>query len=104
MTDSLLSFSEQLAATVDHAGQSVVAVHARPRFDSSGVLWSPEIVVTADHTVRREDDLRVTAAKGTSFAAELLGRDPGTDLAALRVNGLDGPVAARAAKSPVRPG
>ncbi len=104
MTHSLSSLSEQLAATVQKAGQSAVAVHARPRFDSSGVHWSPEIVVTAHHTIQRDQGIRVTTPDGATLDAELVGRDPGTDLAVLRVPGLATPVAARAATTAVQPG
>jgi S1-C subfamily serine protease len=100
LTNPLVSFSEQLASTVAQAGQSTVAIHARPRFDSSGVHWSPGIVVTADHTIRRDEDIHITAADGSKLSAELVGRDPGTDLAVLRVPGLAVPVAERAAKTP----
>jgi S1-C subfamily serine protease len=104
MNNALLSLSEQLASTVEQAAQSIVAVHARPRFDSSGVWWSSGVVVTAGHTIRRDEDLRVTAPDGSSLPAELAGRDAGTDLAVLRVPGLDLPAASRGVKTAVRPG
>jgi len=100
LTNPLVSFSEQLASTVAQVGQSIVAVHARPRFDSSGVHWSNGVVVTADHTIRRDEDIQVTAPDGSKLSAELVGRDPGTDLAVLRVAGLTAPVAERAAAIP----
>src|SRR4029453_16664042 len=43
------------------------------------------IVVTAEHTVRVDDGITVTAADGRSLPATLAGRDRGTDLAVLRV-------------------
>ncbi|MCU1335427.1 MAG: hypothetical protein JWO19_1008 [Bryobacterales bacterium] len=95
MANSLIALSEQIASTVEQAAQSIVAVHARSRFDSSGVHWSSEIVVTADHTLRRDEGIRVTAQDGSNLPAEVVGRDPGTDLAVLRVKGLGIPVAQR---------
>jgi S1-C subfamily serine protease len=89
---ALAALSEQIASTVEQAAQSIVAVHARRRFESSGVHWSPEIVVTADHTLRRDEGIEVTAPDGSRLAAQLVGRDPGTDLAVLRVKGLGIPV------------
>ncbi len=100
MSNPLVSFSEELAATVARAGQSVVAVHGRARFDSSGVHWSPGVIVTADHALRRDEDIRITAPDGSRLNAELVGRDPGTDLAVLRVPGLNSGAAERAAKTP----
>lgn len=114
MPNPLVAFSEHLAATIAEVGKSVVAVHARHRFSSSGVHWMPGVIVTADHTIRREEDIKITAPYGTglagtglagsTLAAELVGRDPGTDLAVLRVEGLDAPVAARAEKFTPQPG
>jgi S1-C subfamily serine protease len=103
LSDSLIALSGALAAAVEQAAQSAVAVHARPRFDSSGVHWKPGIVVTAEHALRRDDDIRVTAPKGAALPAELVGRDPGTDIAVLRVKDLDTPLAVPAEKS-IQPG
>jgi S1-C subfamily serine protease len=104
VTDSLIALSEQIASTVEQAARSIVSVHARRRFDSSGVHWSPEIVVTADHTLRRDEEIRVTAPDGSTLTAELVGRDPGTDLAVLRVKGLGIPAASRDEKPVTTPG
>lgn len=95
MANSLVALSEQIASTVHQASLSVVSVHARHRFDSSGVHWSPEIVVTADHALRRDEGIRVSLPDGSKADAELVGRDPGTDLAVLRVKGLGIPVIAK---------
>jgi S1-C subfamily serine protease len=83
--DALLSLSNDLAGAVERAAPAVVAVHARRRLPSTGIHWRPGIVVTAEHTVRTSEDITVTMADGRSLPAELAGRDPGTDLAVLRV-------------------
>lgn len=85
MAIDLAAFSEEIAATVERAALSVVAVHARPRFSSSGVIWRPGIVVTAEHTIRREEEITVTLPNGTSAPAILAGSDAGTDISVLRV-------------------
>jgi S1-C subfamily serine protease len=85
MENPLLALSNELAALAARAGQGVVAVHGRPRIPSSGILWRSNVVVTAEHALRREEELRVTLPDGSIIAAELAGRDPGTDLAVLRV-------------------
>lgn len=82
---ALEQFSNDLAAAVAHAAQAVVAVHARPRIAASGVHWRPGVVVTTNHTVRREDDITVTLANGRSVPATLAGRDAATDLAVLKI-------------------
>ncbi len=83
----LARLSTDLARAVDHAAAAVVTVHARHRLPSTGVLWRAGIVVTADHTVERDDEITVTLPDGQTLPATLAGRDPTTDLAVLRVEG-----------------
>jgi S1-C subfamily serine protease len=85
MTNELAALSNDLAAAVERAGKSVVAVHARPRFSSAGVVWHPGVIVTAEHTVRREEEITVTLPDGTDRPASLAGADAGTDLAVLKL-------------------
>jgi S1-C subfamily serine protease len=101
METVLSSFSNELTNLVQRISPSVVAVHARRHFPSSGVHWGSDLVVTADHTIAREEDIRVTLADGKSLAASLLGRDPGADLAALKVPGLGQPAAINIQDKPV---
>jgi S1-C subfamily serine protease len=86
MSNELAALSNQLAAAVEQAAQSVVAVHARPRLSSSGVFWRPGILVTAEHTIRREEEITVTLPDGSTAPATLAGSDPGTDVAVLRTD------------------
>jgi len=104
MGNPFLSFSDHLVSLVEQTGRSAVAVHARGRLNSSGVHWTPGIVVTTSHTIRQDEDIRVTTSSGTTLAAELAGRDPGTDLAVLRVAGLDSPAITRAEDVDLKPG
>jgi S1-C subfamily serine protease len=91
VSNSLTAFSDQLVSIVEQTGRSVVAVRAHGRFNSSGVHWSPGVIVTASHTIRYDQDIRVVTPQGVVLPAELAGRDPGTDIAVLRVPGFDGP-------------
>jgi S1-C subfamily serine protease len=86
MANELFALSNEIAAAVELAGRNVVAVHARPRFSSSGVFWRPGAIVTAEHTVRREEEITVTLPDGTTVPAALAGTDPGTDLAVLKID------------------
>jgi serine protease Do len=83
----LASLSDGLADAVQRAGQSVVAVHGRRRFPASGIAWRDDLVVTASHVLERDTDLEITAPNGTRSAARLAGRDPGSDIAVLSVQG-----------------
>jgi S1-C subfamily serine protease len=85
MANELAALSSELAAVVERAGRTAVAVHARPRFASSGAFWRPGIIVTAEHTIRREEDISVTLPDGKNAAAALVGSDAGTDIAVLKV-------------------
>lgn len=84
-TQLLAQLSEALAAGVEYAGQSIVRVEARRRGHASGIAWSEDgLVLTADHAVQRDHDLRIGLPEGEVAKAELLGRDPTTDVALLR--------------------
>src|SRR5687768_15602518 len=100
----LESLSNDLAGAVDRAGQSVVAIHARRRIPASGIHWRPGVIVAAHHTIQREEEITVSLADGTTVAATLAGRDPSTDLAALRVAEAKVPVASLADDSALRVG
>jgi S1-C subfamily serine protease len=86
MSEVLSSFSDALAGVVQVAGQVVVQVEARRRLPASGIIASPEgIIVTAHHVVRRDEGINVRLPSGETAPAALIGRDPTTDLAVLRV-------------------
>jgi S1-C subfamily serine protease len=82
---SLETLSNDLAAAVDAVGESVVAVHARRRIPSTGVLWRPGLVVAADHTVRTDDEVAITLAGAGEARGHVTGRDPTTDLCILQL-------------------
>jgi S1-C subfamily serine protease len=100
MANELAALSTELAALVERTGPSVAAVHARPRFSSSGVFWRPGIIVTAEHTIRREEEITVTLPDGSTAGAALAGSDAGTDVAVLKADS-DAPVIPRAPGVPV---
>ena len=84
----LAALSGQLADAVERAGASVVAVGARRQVPTSGIQWAEGVVVTADHGIRREEDIGVTLPDGRTVPATVAGRDPATDLAVLKVAGV----------------
>lgn len=101
---TVMELSEALAAAVQRAAQSIVAVHGRPRLASTGVVWRAGLVVTASHTVESEREITVTTPAGRTLAAQLVGRDPALDVALLRAETGDAPVADIAAGSELRVG
>jgi S1-C subfamily serine protease len=84
-SSTLSDLSTQLAGAVEAASSAVIAIHARRRIPSSGILWRDDIIVSASHTVRLDDDIKVTLADGKAAQATIVGRDPSTDVIALRL-------------------
>lgn len=101
---TLAGLSQDLAATVELVGRSVVAIHGRRRIPSSGIVWRPGVVATAAHTITRDEDISVTLASGRTTAATLAGRDPATDLAVLRLDDAAVPAAERGAAADLQVG
>ncbi len=86
--DALGALSDGLADAVGKASPAVVRVNGRRRRSGSGVVYAPEMVLTASHVLEREEDLSVEAHGGETLPARFVGRDPSSDLAVLRVEGL----------------
>lgn len=85
MSNPLTDLSNGLTAAVEKGGASTVLVDARKRYPASGIAFAEDLVLTADHVVTREDDIKVLTPDGKSLPATLAGRDPGSDLALLRL-------------------
>jgi S1-C subfamily serine protease len=74
-------------------------VEGRRRLPASGIVWSSDgIVVTANHVVKRDNKIVVGLPDGQVVEAELVGRDPSTDLAVLKVEATGLSSAGRVAK------
>ena len=88
------AYSQSVTRIVDEVGAAVVRVAtppdaaARRRGGSgSGVIVSPDgLVLTNSHVVQQARQVRIAASDGREAEASVLGDDPHTDLAVLRVN------------------
>ena len=78
--------SEAMATAAETAGKSTVMVDARRRIPASGIAFAKDMILTADHVVERDEDIKVLLGDGKEVSARLLGRDPGTDLAVLKLD------------------
>jgi serine protease DegQ len=88
MSSSVLeTLSNELAAAAEGVGESVLAVHARRWLPSSGVYWRKGVVVTSHHAVTHTADITLVGEGGKPCKATLVGRDPSTDLAVLKLAG-----------------
>jgi S1-C subfamily serine protease len=104
MSAELIALSNALAQATDRAAASVVAVHTEARGSSSGVVWRPSVIVTAEHALRRDEDIQITLPDGRVVAATLAGRDASTDLAVLKCAEATSAVAETSDVSAIKPG
>jgi serine protease Do len=85
-TPSLTDLSTQLSSAVERAAQFTVAIRARRRIPSSGIVWRPGLIVAASHTVRRDGTVPISLPNGEAAEATIVGGDASTDLIVLRTN------------------
>jgi S1-C subfamily serine protease len=85
MSTVLLDLSNAFADAVERAGRSVVSVNEGGRAGVSGTIWRDGLVVTAEHTIRGQQELTVELPAGGSSSATVVGRDPTTEVAVLRL-------------------
>ena len=85
MSTVLPELSEALADAVSKAAAGLVRVEGRERLPATGIVWDAEgLILTAHHVLERDENINVGFEDGETVTAELVGRDPATDLALLR--------------------
>jgi S1-C subfamily serine protease len=89
-SELLDAYSSAVVEAVEKAGPSVVHVRAQAKGrggTGSGFLLSPDgFVLTNSHVVHGAEKLMLQTSDGRETRAELIGEDPDTDLAVLRIN------------------
>jgi S1-C subfamily serine protease len=100
---TLTSFSNDLAQVVENASRFTVTVNARRRIPATGILYTNELVLTADHVIERDEDITIGFENGKETHASIAGRDPARDIALLRLS-QPAEVTAKKAASPARVG
>jgi S1-C subfamily serine protease len=85
-TELLDAYSHAVMTVVQRVSPSVVQV-ADGRGGGSGVIIAPDgYVLTNAHVVERSDRAKVGLADGRTADARIVGRDPASDLAVLRIH------------------
>ena len=113
-TGLLDAYSRVVVSVVERVGPTVVSISAGPRpgggrsattAAGSGVIVAPDgYVVTNSHVIHGARRLEATLTDGRTLGAVLVGDDPSTDLALIRVNDTGLPTAALGQSATLRVG
>ncbi len=88
ISGTLTTLSNELIRAVEIAGRSVVRIDDGTRLTASGSIWSADgVIVATSHGVETDEGLVVETADGKSYEANVLGRDPESDIVVLQANG-----------------
>jgi S1-C subfamily serine protease len=84
--NALLSLSEEIEHVADNISQSVVGIRSRNRGNGSGVIWNVDgNIVTCSHIVGELNEVEVSLSNGKSYPAKVIGNDPYSDIALLKI-------------------
>jgi len=82
----LIQFSNDMANAVEKAAKYTVMVDGRSRMPASGILIKSNFVITADHVLEGNENVKIGLDDVNVVTADVVGRDPSTDLALLKLN------------------
>jgi S1-C subfamily serine protease len=93
-TELLDAYSRAVMGVAEKVGPAVVAIRVRKapgrngaEGAGSGVILTPDgFLLTNNHVVEESSELEAVMTDGRAFAAQLIGADPATDLAVIRIS------------------
>src|SRR6267143_1835215 len=85
MPANLEQFSDALAAHAAAVRGAVAAIRLSERRHLTGTLWQPDVLVASEQSLPKRDEFELIVAGGSVVNAKLAGRDPGTNIAVLRL-------------------
>lgn len=83
--DILVQLSNALTGRATSARAAVVAIRLADEQHLTGTLWRSDVVVTSEQSLPRRDEFELILPGGTAASAKVAGRDPGTNIASLRL-------------------
>jgi S1-C subfamily serine protease len=89
--DPLRELSDVLVERARRAQPLVARIVVEGRPMRSGTLWRKDVVIAAEQAFAHVEEAKVVLGDGSSFAARLAGRDPGTNVVALTLEGSPDP-------------
>lgn len=90
MLNPLLMFSDRLVDRVASSSGGLACIHPGTGAQRTATLWRPGVFVTSEQGLPVGDAVPIVLPDGSDARAQLAGRDPGTNVAVLRLE-FDGP-------------
>src|SRR5258708_10362532 len=84
-TELLEQFSGALAEHASVVKGVIAAIRINEWRTLSATLWQPDLAVASEQSLPQRDEFELVAAGGAAVKAKVLGRDPGTNVAALNL-------------------
>ena len=84
-TNLLEQFSGALAARAAAVTSAIVTIRLSEERHLTGTLWQPDVVVASNQSLPNRDEFELLVAGGSLVNAKVAGRDPGTNIALLRL-------------------
>src|SRR5438445_10331421 len=95
--------SKEISERIAGAGRSGVAVDGRGGHTSAGIVWRPDLVLTAAHSIRADSNIGIIWESGKLVRARLAGRLSGAGIALLKLDqGIEAPAAEFGATTALR--